>query len=89
MTVRLTLELPDTTLGDEFANEDVLAREILLAALVKWYEQGRVSAGWAAKAAGMSRSDFLQLLGSYGVPAIQTLPEDVLTEALNARKARI
>ncbi len=42
----------------------LLAREALL---VRLYEQGLVTTGWAAQALGISRRAFLQLLGQYGV----------------------
>jgi predicted HTH domain antitoxin len=88
MTVKLTVELPDEGIGDDFPDHGALARELLLAALVKWYEQGRVSGGWAAQAAGVSRAEFLRILGEYGVPAIQTTPDELVGEVLNARRNR-
>jgi predicted HTH domain antitoxin len=41
-----------------------LAREALL---VRLYDQGVITAGWAAQALGLSRHEFLDLLGSYNV----------------------
>ena len=42
-------------------------REIKTASLVKFYELGKVSSGFAAKILGVSRIDFLDRLASYGV----------------------
>ena len=59
------IDLPD----DPLQNIDderlaVLARE---ATLVRLYEQGLISSGQAAQALGITRWDFLDLLGNYGV----------------------
>jgi predicted HTH domain antitoxin len=42
-------------------------REIKTASLVKFYEMGKISSGFAAKILGISRTDFLDRLGNYGV----------------------
>jgi len=44
-------------------------REIKTASLVKFYEMGKVSSGFAAKILGISRTDFLERLAGYGVSA--------------------
>ena len=43
-----------------FVAELFFTRQLLgLAASVHWYQQGRISQEWAAKIAGMDRTDFL------------------------------
>jgi len=42
-------------------------REIKTASMVKFYELGKVSSGFAAKILGISRIDFLDRLADYGV----------------------
>jgi len=42
-------------------------REIKTASLVKFYELGKISSGFAAKILGVSRIDFLNCLSAYGV----------------------
>jgi predicted HTH domain antitoxin len=61
----LRIELPDELLsavGEDKAQ--ALAREALL---VRLYELGEVSTGRAAEILGVSRREFLDLLGAYGV----------------------
>lgn len=66
MTMRtLEIEYPDDVLsGIDEMHLQVLARE---AFYVKLYEQGLLSSGRAAELLGMTRWDFLDLLGRYGV----------------------
>jgi len=41
-------------------------RELRLAAATQWYLQGRISQEWAARIAGMDRTDFLLALARMG-----------------------
>ena len=69
-TLDLQIELPDELLAsatdiETLAHQaETRAREALL---VKLYDLGRVSTGRAAKILGISRRDFLDLLGQHGV----------------------
>jgi predicted HTH domain antitoxin len=63
----LQIEYPDellTTLNETEASFNRMAYEVLL---VKLYELGRISSGLAASALSLSRREFLDLLGRYGV----------------------
>jgi predicted HTH domain antitoxin len=42
-----------------------------LAAAVKWYEMKQVSQGRAAEIAGLSRAEFIDSLGRFGVSPFQ------------------
>jgi predicted HTH domain antitoxin len=54
-----------------------VARALCIAAAVKLYELGKLSSGRAAQLAGMSRGEFLSVLGRY-----QVLPFSMTTEEL-------
>ena len=61
----LEIEYPDDLLsGIDEPHLRTLAREALYA---KLYEQGIISSGRAAELLGITRWDFLDLLGRYGV----------------------
>lgn len=61
----LEIEYPDDLLsGIDEPHLQTLAREALYA---KLYEQGLISSGRAAQLLSMTRWDFLDLLGRYGV----------------------
>ena len=57
------------------------ASELRLAAAVKWYEQRRVSQGRAAEIAGLSRAEFIDALGRFGVSPFQASADELVAEA--------
>ncbi|MGI9176163.1 MAG: UPF0175 family protein [Rhodothermales bacterium] len=59
------------------ATPEEFAKELRLAAAIKWYEVERLSQSKAAEVAGLSRAAFVDALGWYGVSAIQTKPEEL------------
>jgi predicted HTH domain antitoxin len=62
---RLEIEYPDEVLAGIDENSlKALAREALY---IRLYEQGLLSSGRAAQLLGITRWDFLDLLGKYGV----------------------
>lgn len=62
----LNVKLPDKVSAVLHCNPDDLDRELLLAAAVHWYQQGRISQEWAARIAGMDRTEFLLTLAKLG-----------------------
>jgi predicted HTH domain antitoxin len=81
-TRALVIEYPDdvlNTIDEEQLSE--LARE---AFYVKLYEQGLLSSGRAANLLGMPRSEFLDLLGRYGVSFFDE-SRDLAAEVRNAQ----
>ncbi|HYU32232.1 MAG TPA: UPF0175 family protein [Thermoanaerobaculia bacterium] len=66
-TRQLVIEIPESVLLAEKADEDSFGREIKVLAAVKLYELGRLTSGRAAELAGMSRVEFLSNLGRYKV----------------------
>lgn len=66
----LSIQVPDSVAGVVGPTDDV-ATSILAAAVVKWFELGKVSQSKASEILGMSRSEFLDLLAAYRVSAWQ------------------
>lgn len=62
-TIEITI--PDDALGD--IDDEKLATLAREAVLVRLYDQGLISSGRAAQLLNMTRWDFLDLLGEYGV----------------------
>jgi len=62
----LNVNLPDKVSAALHCNPGDLDRELLLAAAVHWYQQGRISQEWAARIAGIDRTDFLLALAKMG-----------------------
>lgn len=72
----VSIDLPDKSFP-LLGIADDLGREILVAAVVKWFEIGKISQGKAAEILGLSRSEFLDILSSYQVSAWQYTEKDI------------
>ena len=79
--VQMMIEMPEGAFASLRKDPESFARELRLAAAVKWYEIGEVSQGRAAEIAGVSRQELLAALGRYRVSPFQYTPEEVLEEA--------
>ena len=81
---QVTLSLPDQAgVALKLAPED-LGGELLLAAAMKLYELGRLSAGAASELAGIPKPVFLSKLADYGVPAFRQNEAELREEFENA-----
>jgi len=80
MSYKLTINIPESAFSITRQNPDEFAREILHSAVVKWYEQGKVSQSKAAEICDMSRQEFMNLLIKYEVSPIQVSPDELSDE---------
>lgn len=76
----ISVEIPDIAFSTMRMDGLELAVEMRNAALVKWYELGRISQGRAAEILGLSRRAFIDLLGCYQVSPFQCTPEELMHE---------
>ena len=79
--VRMTIDMPEEALAGLRKDPPAFARELCLAAAVKWYELRRVSQERAAEIAGLSRSEFLDALAHFGVTPFQYDADEIIQEA--------
>lgn len=56
-------------------------------ALIELFRRGEVSSGYAGEVLGISRWDFIRLLGEHGVPYVDMTEEELQQDVENARKA--
>ena len=62
-TMTITITMPDQVelpFGD---SEQEFARELRLAAAIHWYDRGLISQGKGAEIAGLTRSEFMFVIG--------------------------
>jgi predicted HTH domain antitoxin len=82
--VHVGFDIDESVLARMKLEPQQFARELRIAAAVKWYEQRAMSHDLAAEVAGISRGEFVEALSCYGVsPFRDTLDE--LTEAAERR----
>lgn len=71
MSKQVTVEVPDAALqvlGEDAAQ---FGREMLEAAVLRWFEEGRLSQGQAAEMLNLKRGEFFDLLHEHHVSPIQ------------------
>jgi predicted HTH domain antitoxin len=78
------IEIPEETLISLKTDVESFAQDLKLLAAVKLFELGRLSSGWAAQLAGMTRVEFLLALRRYRVSPFQTTPKELGQDVLNA-----
>jgi predicted HTH domain antitoxin len=79
--VQMMIEVPEEALASLRKDPQGFAHEMKLAAAVKWFEIGLLSQGRAAEVAGLSRSEFIDSLGRFGVSPFQYGADEIVAEA--------
>jgi predicted HTH domain antitoxin len=69
--MKLEIEVSENAFSSLRRGPEQFARELTLAACVKWYELGRITQAKAAEIACISRAEFIDALREYEVAAIQ------------------
>ena len=83
----LTIELPQGLLSHLAPTPEEASLELLLAAAIELYRQGRISQGQGAQMARMSRAQFLDELFRAKVPACQVTVDELMEEVDRAAQA--
>lgn len=77
MTHQVTVELPEeATRAIKVRTEDS-PHELREAAVLRWFEEGRLSQGQAAVALGLTRGAFFDLLAAHRVSPVQMSAEEL------------
>jgi predicted HTH domain antitoxin len=84
--VHIAFDLEEDILSSVRQDPEGFTRELRIAAAVKWYELRRVSQGRAAEIAGLSRAEFIEALGRYGVSPFQQTADEIVRDAEEATR---
>jgi len=79
--VHIAFDIQEGALSSVRQDPETFARELRIAAAVKWYEMRRVSQGRAAEIAGLSRGEFIDALGRYGISPFQQTADELVQDA--------
>lgn len=82
--VNVSIELPREVLSALRKEPKDFVQEMRVAAAVKWYEMKTVSQAKAAEIAGLSRAEFLDALGRFGVSPFQYDSDELIAESGHA-----
>lgn len=83
----LTIEYPSEVLWATQQEPAEFEAEARLLLALKLYEQGRLTTGLAARMAGIPRSRFLFVMGSYGLSPFAEDGDELEEDIANARWA--
>lgn len=78
--MHIEMDIPEAAFSALRLSPPQFARELRLAAALKWYEAGMISQSKAAALAGLSREEFLMGCGRFQVSAVQTTAEELAEE---------
>ena len=78
--IQIQLNLPEGAFSALRSTPTEFGQELLIAAVVKWYEVGMISQSKAAEIAGTSRQGFLAALNRFEVSPFQTTVEELEEE---------
>ena len=83
---QVLLDLPDDLLLALREQPEEVLQELRLIAAIHYLQAKRLSLGQAARLAGVSRLDFLDLLAARGIPAFDLSATDALAEIAAAQR---
>ncbi len=72
----IAMTIPDESLAALADSPEKASAELRMLATVKLFELKKLSSGAAARLAGVSRVEFLERLGEYGVPVFDMTEQE-------------
>ena len=80
MNRQVVVEVPEEAMELFGEGPERFGHRMYEAAVVRWYDEGRISSGRAAAMLGISRADFLDLLARYQVSPFQYSAQELKEE---------
>jgi len=77
MTRQVTVEFPEEAMKTLDVRPEQLPQELREAAVLRWFEEGRVSQGQAACLLGVTRGAFFDLLNAHHLSPVQMTTADL------------
>ncbi|MDH3602560.1 MAG: UPF0175 family protein [Candidatus Tectomicrobia bacterium] len=83
---RISIDIADDLLLALREQPQEVAHEMRVVTAIHYFQTRRLSLGQAARLAGMSRLDFLDVLSTHGIPPFDLSAEDAHAEIVAARQ---
>ena len=80
MNRQVVVEVPEEVVELFGEGSERFGRQMYETAVVKWYDEGRISSGRGAEMLGISRAEFLELLARHQVSPFQYTAEELKEE---------
>lgn len=80
MIKQVTVEVPEEALKLLAEDASRFGRDLLEAAVLRWFEEGRLSQGQAASMLGLRRGEFFDLLYAHQVSPVQMSLADLVED---------
>jgi predicted HTH domain antitoxin len=80
MTRQVVVEVPEEAMELFGEGPERFGRQMYEAAVVKWYDEGRITSGRGSELLGISRADFLELLAHHQVSPFQYSAQELKEE---------
>lgn len=77
MTRLVTVEVSEDAIRLLGGGERQFARKMFETAVVKWFDEGRISQGQAATMLGLKRGEFFDVLAEHKISPIQLTPQEL------------
>ncbi len=77
MSRQFTVAVPEESLEVLGGDAAKFGREMLVAAVLRWFEEGRLSQGQAAEMLELKRGEFFDLLYAHHISPVQMSVEDL------------
>ena len=77
MTERVTVEFPAGAMKAINARPEKLPQELREAAVLRWFEEGRLSQGQASSFLELTRGEFFDVLAAHKVSPVQMSAKDL------------
>ena len=84
MTRPVTIELPEEAAEALHLRPELLPQAVREAAVLRWFEEGRLSQGQAAATLGLSRGEFFDVLSAHRISPVQMTPQQLEDEFRHA-----
>jgi len=77
MTRQVTIEFPEEAMRAINFRPEQLPQELREAAVLRWFEEGRISQGQGASLLGLTRGEFFDVLAAHRVSPVQMTTEEL------------